>query len=487
MTIGKIFFKAVVLSLTLSLLLPMLFSCTANLTEAPPFELLENSSDSTGYSLYRIVIPSTCSSELFLSAKTLKGLLYTQTGVNCEVVFDQDETPQGKNTFDLVLGNSTHTAAKKATQELRSEDYLCRLQDGVLVLGGRSEQATQTAIRRYCDELLVHATATSLLPNEAGFLYRAEYTVQPISLGNFDLALFDILHDKDASEHAVLIAKALKTKIEETAYYSLRVQSQSEFDGLSKRICLILSEEETEGVAHIRFDEYGVILSAKDLFGLSAVAKEFYHRLIRTPETSEDFGLSNPLISVNYEQTGLSLASILFTSNGSSVDRLTAMSNLVLENFPELVLFGNLSQTERSHFEELLASQYELGSSAAFLRGIENCRRIQTLGATTELYQIGNEIDGFLLLATTEPPSEELLSSLSSNPLPLLVILNTQASDRAWTTQHLDRVVFVSADPSSFAIFAEPNCFLVRELLSESGYRSFSIERTSAFYFPSDY
>ncbi|MBQ2999207.1 MAG: hypothetical protein IJD64_01970 [Clostridia bacterium] len=480
MTIAKVFFKLTIFVLLVTVLLPSLLACTTDNQEEPPFELLEESSDKESYSLYRIVLSATCSSELFCAAQNFKERLSKQTGVPCDLVYDTEQVTQTKNIVEILLGNTIRTASKKAMMDFRENDYLCQLQDTVLVLGGRSDEATLAALDRFYDELLEHATAQSILPKEAGFLYRANYPIETITIGGFDLALFDIVYEKDTSESMLVLAKTLQEKIRtDTAYY-LDLQSEAEFHETSKRIYLTHSEKVPTGVAHICFDAQGVVLSAKDLFGISVAVKEFYQQLLASVETSDRFGTSNTITTVNYEKNELALASIWIDPTKDTVSELIRMNDLVKSTSPDLIFSRNMSETQRALFYEMIDDQYHTAAEIEFLKADVDWRLLDNLGPTATLYQIGNDANGFLLLSVGDTPTEKLLADLPKKDLPLLIVADLSC-DEMWENDCFDRVLFSASEQVSFSLWAEPNSFLVIEAMSQDGYRILSVERVSAF------
>ena len=224
MTIANVCLKFTLFVLLVALLLPLLLACNTENQEEPPFELLEDSLEKEPYSLYRIVISTTCSSEIFNAAQELRERLSKQTGVSCEVVYDKEQITQAKDIFEILLGNTNRATSQKAMKDFRENDYLCQIHDDVLILGGRSDEATLTALNRFYKDLLEHATSSAILPNEAGFLFRAEYLISKITIGGFDLAQFDIVYENDASEPMIFLAKTLQTKIAQEGNYFLDLQ-----------------------------------------------------------------------------------------------------------------------------------------------------------------------------------------------------------------------------------------------------------------------
>ena len=242
MTIGKLLLKRVALVLVVALLLPIVSSCGTSQNE-PPFELIGNDSEEP-YESLRIVVSASCSSELFSAAQDFAQKLTKQTGLPCKIVYDSENPSQESGVLEILLGNTDRAASKKAMRDLRTNDYLCKLEDGVLVLGGRSDKATSAALGRFYKEILPHATPTAILPSEGGFLSRANYTVNAIRVGGFDLACFDIVCDASSSEQMLLLAKTMQSTVEQTVFYSLSLQaSGNRYEG-EKRIFLTLSNEE---------------------------------------------------------------------------------------------------------------------------------------------------------------------------------------------------------------------------------------------------
>ena len=451
-----------------------------------PFELLEESTEETSYDLYRIVLPFPCSSELFSAAQEFKDRLSEKTGVPCEIVSDKEQILQTENIFEIFLGNTSRPLSQSAMKDLRTKDYLCQEQDGILLLGGRSDVATKAALDYFYETYFEHATASGIIPSETNILYRAAYSIPPLSIDGFDLASFEIVYEKNADEPIVTLAKNLQALLAKDAFYSLNLQAQSNQEPTKKRISLMLSADEPAGISHIRFDEYGVVITANTPFGLSVAVKEFLTELLASATSSAPFGTRGTVKSVNYTQNRLTLASALLPlepSTGTEArDQIINFIYFAKEVLPDAVFVKHISETFQSQLLHYLSDLYVSDTDAVFWKNDASCRLCQTLSPTATLYQSGNDSDGFLLLIATEPPTEELLASLENKNLPLLVILQTSDSSEPWKTDSFDQVMVTSANHASFELWAEPNCLLISNAVSDSGCPFFVVERTSIFY-----
>ncbi len=490
MTIAKLLSKITSLLLLFVLLALSLLSCHEEQVSEPPFELLEEEEElpfeEESFSLYRIVVSSACSPTLWNAAKELKERISKQTGVPCEIVYDTESVKQAKDIVELLLGNTTRSASQSAMKELRENDYLCLRRENTLVLGGLSDTATLAALTRFYHELFDHVSASSLLPNEAGFFYRAEYPINTITLGGFDLALYDIVYPKNASSNIIDLARLLQNVLSAKASYSLDIFSEDAFAGTAKRIELTLSETESIGTARIQFDNQGVTLSAKDVFGLSAATKELVSQLLTTTEENVSFGSPNTVKLVAYENPALTIASLRVDSEADAATEVTNMSDLIQTYSPTVFLAENMSEIQQTCLSEILQDQYHrLGQLDVFQKG-SPCRLQSVLSETATLYHIGNDSDGYLLLSLTDAPTDEIWSLIGQRTLPLLLVVHSMFFENAPIDTDFERVLFesygVNQQQSIFAVYAEENCFSIKQDVSQNGYRSFAVERTSAFY-----
>lgn len=495
MTIGKPLCKTTALILTLLFLPCSLISCQKQSIDIP-FELLEEEDVlSDPLTAYHIVIPSSCSSELFFAAKTLGEKLTEQTGVSSEVFYDTEPMVSSESTVEILLGRCERGDAKRMLSSLRRDDYLCQVKGNITVLGGNSESATFAALDRFYEELFAYVTAYSFLPSSGGFIHRADYPISSITLNGFELFDYTIVYDHDATEKELALAKYLQETLCSEGGYVLDVRSTAEFQGDHKKLYLTIDPEESETAFRVLPHEQGITLSAHDLFGLSVAVTSWSERLLSAPE--------NQKISVSvreqelcpYSHTLRTVASIWIDPENREGNDVIALGNVIKKNLPDLVLAEQLSKEHRAALTKHLSSSYTAKEEQGIFQRSSVCQFLseldQEMGCSAKLYRVGEGAEAFLLLSLDRFPTKELPKSLQSRTLPLLIVVHTDAnglSDQAFrfSDQRLSLEKFeidqIDEAYRAFAIYAETNCFEKIEEEREGGYRALALRRLSAFY-----
>lgn len=116
-----------------------------------------------------VVIPKLCSSELSTKAREFVDLLGKQTGLLTTLKYDNELPNSPEGACEILLGNTDRLASKNAKSELKQNEYICRWDDGSLVLCGGSDEATLVAIERFIAEDLPYANQYSLMSDELAF------------------------------------------------------------------------------------------------------------------------------------------------------------------------------------------------------------------------------------------------------------------------------------------------------------------------------
>lgn len=166
-----------------------------------------------------VVVPATAGNALITRARTLCADLTARTGIPASFFFDNETLPKQDNVRFILLGNTSHTLSEKHLDNLRRDDYLCALDEGVLILGGKSDSATLAAIERFSTELLPYADAEILFNADQQFLVSAQYPISAITLNDFSLDDYRIVYPKNNTLGEAQIASALREAIADRCGY----------------------------------------------------------------------------------------------------------------------------------------------------------------------------------------------------------------------------------------------------------------------------
>lgn len=116
-----------------------------------------------------VVIPKLCSPELSTKAREFADLLAEQTGLLTTLKYDNEHSHSPEGACEILLGNTDRLASKNAKIELKQNEYVCRWDDGALILCGGSDGATLLAIERFIEEGLPYANQYCLMSDELAF------------------------------------------------------------------------------------------------------------------------------------------------------------------------------------------------------------------------------------------------------------------------------------------------------------------------------
>ena len=502
MTIGKTLTRA----LCLCLLCILLMSCSQEADY--PFDTLiapeETQADDSAVSRYRVVIAFDCTPELLSAAQAFATRLTETLTVPAEVVYDRQADLPGENVMEIVLGAADRTGIGTAMGNMRKDDYLCRMIEGRLVIGGIHDTATLTALDRFCQEILPGATATSLMHPDGGFSHVGTYPKGQVLLNGFDLSEYCLLLPDSAPMALRALAASLRDRIGQESGYWLRIESPSSHDGVRKTVALRLAAG--DGLAHVEPEERGIALSANDLFGVSVAVREFYGALLAN-ETDGicDCRVTTPL-AVAYRQNSYEIATVLgdywlpFETH-SVVRELTGP---VLETEADAVLFGAVTQEDRDYLSPNLSGYTPVEAEQSGERVLPlyektDCMSLLDCEIDTLSYavvRIGSEADGFLLVhisgSVTTNQSVTLPQSVREAGLPVVVVTQIAGEggvlsfdDATYLGYELSfvRDYAFGEHPYAFACYATAGAFQITPdtVNARGGCVSFHVKRNSVF------
>ena len=134
-----------------------------------------------------LIIPRDCSPELSSAAAELAVDITERTDVETVVKYDNESIMLYKNDLQILIGATDRLISREAIEPLRVADYICRWDRGVIVLGGRHDDATVEAIEKFRETVLCGATAEFIMSEDAHFEKIDEYELDSIKLNGYDL------------------------------------------------------------------------------------------------------------------------------------------------------------------------------------------------------------------------------------------------------------------------------------------------------------
>lgn len=248
----------------------LLESISTDATEPPPEPFAER--------VY-VVISETCSGELSAKAGELSSAISEKTGISAMVKYDNEEIKEYKGDLYILLGNTDSTISKEAIKPLRYGDYVCRWDRDLIVLGGRHDEATVSAVDEFISTVLHGASYTSLMSEDAHFENITEYDVSSVTLNGYDLYDFTLVYGTDGVERE--IAETLRRYIVQKSGYHMNMMPSSSVNGtVGKTVTVSLA---TDGrAAAVVLDGLNVSVYGGDKYGLSVAAASFIDMLFES-------------------------------------------------------------------------------------------------------------------------------------------------------------------------------------------------------------
>ena len=245
-----------------------------------------------------VIIPNGCSGELSLKARELTDAIEQRTGIFTSLKYDNELTVIPQNSCEILLGGTNRLVSDNALDVLRDGEYLCRWDDGALVICGRSDTSTIAAIEKFISDILPIASKYSLMPNEAHFEFMTEYDVKQIILNGYDLYDY-VLTYSDLGNDAHIAEKknaaiVIRDIINRKSGYFLDIIPQSLITSKEQKFIILSDSDDENSIAPT---ENGILLSGIDLYGLWSVVKQFINDI----SDNENQGIINLKYDVKKE------------------------------------------------------------------------------------------------------------------------------------------------------------------------------------------
>ncbi len=495
----------------------LLISCGGVDSDNLPLELVGDSQPSTDTDesteeipeAYCVTIPTDSSPSLRACGDALAVSIERQTGVRTRCLYEHEISGE-EDVFWIYLGwvrsaSTSHWEIK----DLRRADYRCLRVKNAIVLGGKSDGATEAAVARFCREILPAASASVLMPADGGFSYTAsDYEVETVTLNGFDLHEYGLVYPTNDSPSLHSLATALRDEIARRSGYVLAVLSEQEHAAMGKGIFLRVDRElPTVSSAYWIPREDGITLSATDSFGVSVAVDQFCRQLLSRGSADTTCAMT---VSTDrafaYGHQPYRLASLAVRGRlPFDMEGLVSLTDCVFSDAPHAVLCdAPMVEQVRRLSESLTAyaplTHTEDGTVLAYgaegVLSLSDTYRIEgaSLGAT--LLWVGDELGGFSVLHISGALSEDRAICLSDwftpDMTPTVVLIHTEGDGRLFLEDadatKLDAVCAeesVMAGKRSFF-----SCYAVSEMARVSteegsraeGYRSLTVELVSAFY-----
>ena len=308
-------------------------------------EIVESAQTTAEAEYYVVVIPSEATSELARKANSLVLAIEEITGVDSVLEYENGDNPRRDGAMYIILGNTERNESRIALAELRDGDYVCKIIDEAIVIGGISDEDTIIAVDRFMSEVLPYASAEQIMSEEAGFEHFAESNAEvPVLLCGFLICDFGIVGGSDAiSRNAADSIRGAILSEEGSALDML----DSRRNGAKDIVLELVSSDTYVGEGYISYDGEDVILRAFDAYGMKVVSDRFCDLLLADEQTDEIcLGENWDMRVVKCPNRPFDVELVVLDDGGEGiglVDRVTAICENISGSKPSLVLIDKLS------------------------------------------------------------------------------------------------------------------------------------------------
>lgn len=235
-----------------------------------------------------VVLPANASDELIARARALTEALSAQTGIPASLYFDHEQILTRPSTRLLLIGNTSYALSQAHLHDLKRDDYLCRIDEGTLILGGKSHKATIAAMDRFCAEILPYADAELLLNADREFLVHAEYPVTALTLNGHSIGDYEIVYPKDTQNGERSVAHALREAIADRCGLYPAILSERDVTQTTRVItigaCLGIAPSNE---AAVTVADSQIALHGSTEYALAAATEALYEHLLPEGKTGE--------------------------------------------------------------------------------------------------------------------------------------------------------------------------------------------------------
>ena len=273
--------------------------------------------------------------------------------------YDNELTVIPVGSCEIALGNTNRLVSDNALDVLRYGEYLCRWDDGTLVICGRSDFDTTVAIDRFIDEILPICSKYSLMPAEAHFECMKNYALKQIILNEYDLYDYAITYSDEGSDSGDSIeernvAIAIRDIINSKSGYYLDIIPNSLITSKSSRFISLTDEGDENAIIP---KENEIALSGTDSYALWRAAKQFVDDIFESASNGViDFNYNNKAV-LDFVDTSFESAFCFLKENDSDLFKPTYELITLLRSGRMGVCFvGNSNDKLKEDFDSNISS-----------------------------------------------------------------------------------------------------------------------------------
>ncbi len=229
--------------------------------------------------LIYIIIPDTCSGEISMRAEKLARELNEKTSIRTVVRYDSQPVMSGDEILEILIGNTSRIISQESLKTLRDTDYVCRYEQGSILIGGKSERATMMALDIFERDILPGVSYAAIMSSYAHFESFGEYSVDSLSLNGFFIYDYTIVYK--GGEFEKEFATLLRDYISIKSGYTLKLCPYDALNDFAAKTILICSDDTlTDGMSMLICNDNNVEIRGADEYTLSAAVARFAQILL---------------------------------------------------------------------------------------------------------------------------------------------------------------------------------------------------------------
>ncbi len=231
-----------------------------------------------------IIIPQTCSGELSLRVGALSEKIRQKTGIDTVVKYDHEKLTLRSGEVEMLIGMTCRTESAEAFALLRSGDYICRWERGKIIIGGRYEEATVSALDAFEQNVLTGASPASLMGKNVDIKNKKEYELSAVTLNGYDLYDFTIVYAEGEGCEAQM-AETIRRMISAKSGYWPEILPASKISSIKEKIISVgdalLENDKAPQGAFIEPNGNNITVYGENEYALSVAVESFLSSLLK--------------------------------------------------------------------------------------------------------------------------------------------------------------------------------------------------------------
>lgn len=361
-------------------ILPVLFFCFSVLFSSCGFSqdntndhllYLADTEDATSLEktdFFYFIVPKDASAKLVQSSKELCESFCSANDVRAQVFFDNEELPVYKNSRFILLGDTAHPSSQKAISHLKRDDYVCLSVGKDVIIGGKSNSATLTAIERFEKEILPYFDGESGISEASSFEHFEKYEKEDIKINGYSLSDYTLVYPSENTMREAELTYLLREKLADICGAYPRIITDKEADVTQRLICIGNCFKETRDEAQIVCQGNSVKLFASS----SNLLAKGADILIKSSKDSTEVTLREQTV-IDQIYPVISFGSVFSEKIENESDLADIVNNCkeIKQTLPMLLCFDFHGNTERDQYKKNL-NEYTLIGDLVFVLSNKN-------------------------------------------------------------------------------------------------------------------